>query len=289
MDSKTILQRYMNLPKFIYLLQESALYLPKMSKFEDHLEGGLTAKDFISRSNDAAIIDIAMNSLWPTVNEKPEHRRIRLEQVDSMKRTLDARTFETPFGSYCCNDVEKLFSRCREWIYVSCWHRSHHECSAMWSLYGTDKNSVCIFTTEEKLRDQIQQEDGTNTTILHDVEYLDHKSSTLDKCSLAPFTSKALPFCFEKELRIISYNPKIDLNVATDNSASGEILLIKSLSQLIDKILISPKADPWFASSIKRLCSAYELNIEITESSLRTKRVETFYDAAKQLSCSALQ
>lgn len=267
----------------MYLLQESALFLPKMSIFEDHLEGGLTAKDFLSTSNDAAILDIAVNGLWPATDEAIESRTKRLEQAESIQQNLQLRTFETPFGSYKCDDIEKIFSRCREWLYVSCWHRSPHECSAMWSLYGADNSSVCIFTTEEKLRSQAQPENEVNVITLQDVKYLDHKSATLDKNNLAPFIAKALPFSFEKELRIVSYNSETDLNIATKNSASGEKLLIKSLSQLIDKIVVSPKVDPWFFESIQRLCSMYGLNVEVKESSLRAKRVESFYGALEQL------
>lgn len=283
MNSTLILQRYMNLPKFLYLLQESALFLPKMSIFEDHLEGGLTARDYLSTSNDAAIFDVAINGYWPRINESTEERTKRLEEAESISQKLRLRTFETPFGSYKCDDIEKIFSRCREWLYVSCWHKSYHECLAMWSLYGADNNSVCIFTTEDKLQSQIQSGSGGNIITLEDVNYLDHHSACFDKNNLAPFIAKALPFSFEKELRIISYNPKIDLNTATKNSDNGEKLSIKSLSQLIDKIVVSPKADPYFFESIQKLCSAHGLNVEIKESSLRTNRVDNFYEAYKQL------
>lgn len=267
----------------MYLLQESALFLPKMSIFEDHLEGGLTARDYLSNSNDAPIFDIALNGVFPVSGESVEDRISRLEQAEFSQKKLLHRTFDTPFGSYKCDEIENIFSRCREWIYVSCWHKSPHECSAMWALYGADNNSLCIFTTEEKLRNQILPENGANLITLQNIKYLDHKSACLNDSDLSPFTVKALPFSFEKELRIISCDPKIDLNFTTKNSASGEMLSIKSLSELIDKIVISPKADSWFHESIQKLCSAYGLKVEITKSSLQEKRIESFYEAYNQL------
>lgn len=282
MESTVILQRYMNLPKFMYLLQEGALFLPKMSIFEDHLEGGLTARDYLSTSNDVAILDIAINGFWPAADESAENRSKLLDQAKLIQQELRLRTFETPFGSYKRDDIDKVFSRCREWLYVSCWHKSPHECSAMWSLYGADKNSVCIFTSEDKLRDQIQLANEVDTVTFQDVKYLDHKRASLGNECLAPFFAKALPFSFEKELRVISYNSTIDLNITAKNSASGERLSIKSLSELIDKIVVSPKADPWFFKSIQKLCSEHGLNVEIQESSLRTERVENFYGALEQ-------
>ncbi len=266
----------------MYLLQESALYLPKMSTFEDHLEGGLTAKDYLSTSNDAAILDAALNVSWPTAENTIENYKKRLEQADAIQQKLKSRTFETPFGIYKCDDIEKIFSQCREWLYVSCWHKSPHECSAMWSLYGADKNSVCIFSTQDKLLSQIQSE-STNVITLKDVEYLNHGSDFFEKSNLAPFVAKAPPFSFEKELRIVSYNPKTDLNTSEKNNASGEKLKINSLSELIEKVVVSPKADAWFFESIQKLCDAHGLNVEIKGSSLRANRIESFYDAFAQL------
>lgn len=267
----------------MYLLQENALYLPKMSIFEDHLEGGLTAKDYLSTSNKTAILDTALNVSWPTTDNSIENHKKRLEQAEAIQQKLKNRTFETPFGVYKCDDIEKIFSQCREWLYVSCWHKSPHECSAMWSLYGADKNSVCIFTTEEKLLSQIQPENSINIITLEDVEYLNHGSDCLGKSNLAPFIAKSLPFNFEKELRIVSYNPKTDLNTTERNNSSGEKLPIKSLSELIEKIVVSPKADSWFFESIQKLCAAHGLNVEVKESSLRVNRIESFYDACAQL------
>ncbi|MGL4604676.1 MAG: DUF2971 domain-containing protein [Iodobacter sp.] len=282
MKSIATLQRYMNLPKFMYLLQENALFLPKMSIFEDHLEGGLTAKDYISTSNDSAAIDAALNICWPTADKSIESRNKRLEQTEAIIKKLKDNTFETPFGSYKCDDIDKTLSQCREWLYVSCWHKSPHECSAMWSLYGADKNSICIFTTEDKLLSQIKTESSNNVITLQDVKYLNHGNEYLDKSNLAPFVTKALPFSFEKELRIIYYDPGTDLNTSKINTASGKKLQIKSLSKLIDKIVVSPKADSWFFDSIQGLCSAYDMRVEIKESSLRTKRIENFNEAYEQ-------
>lgn len=273
----------MSLPKFMYLLQESALFLPKMSIFEDHLEGGLTARDYLSTSNDASILDAALNGFWPAVNESAEDRTKRIKQAAFIEQELRRRKFETPFGLYECDNIDNIFSRCREWLYVSCWHKSRHECSAMWSLYGADNNSVCIFTTEEKLRNVLQLEGGANIITLQDVKYLDHQDACLGESNLSPFIAKALAFSFEKELRVIYYNPKTDLNTATKNGASGEKLLIKSLPQLIDKVVVSPKADSWFFGSVQKLCAAHGLNVEVKESALKANRVSSFYEAYKQL------
>jgi hypothetical protein len=281
MEHKNILQRYMDLPKFMYLLQREALFLPKMSVFDDQLEGGLTAKDYLSTSNDAAIIDNAMNGLWPSASETVDERSIRLEKANSTQIEIRQREFKTPFGVYKCEDIDKVFSRCREWLYVSCWHKSMYECSAMWSLYGGDNNSVCIFTTEEKLKSLIQASENIDRINLYDIDYIDHKKASLSDECLAPFLAKSLPFSFEKETRLIAYDSKVNLNSAVENNIKGIEISIGSLPQLIDKVVISPNADAWFSSSVKQLCEEKGLKI-IVDSTLRTERVDSFYGALKQ-------
>jgi hypothetical protein len=281
MEHKNILQRYMDLPKFMYLLQREALFLPKMSVFDDQLEGGLTAKDYLSTSNDAAIIDNAMNGLWPSASETVDERSIRLEKANSTQIEIRQREFKTPFGVYKCEDIDKVFPRCREWLYVSCWHKSMYECSAMWSLYGGDNNSVCIFTTEEKLKSLIQASENIDRINLYDIDYIDHKKASLSDECLAPFLAKSLPFSFEKETRLIAYDSKVNLNSAVENNIKGIEISIGSLPQLIDKVVISPNADAWFSSSVKQLCEEKGLKI-IVDSTLRTERVDSFYGALKQ-------
>lgn len=224
-----------------------------------------------------------MNGFAPRVNETKEDRVSRLEMAKKVSEEIEQRTFKTPFGEYQRNDIDKVFPRCREWIYVSCWHKSLHECSAMWSLYGGDNNSVCIFTTEEKLLSQVNNIQGNiNKIELEDVKYINHKSATLNCEAIEPFLAKSLPFSFEKEARLIAYDPCLNLNSAVKNEANGIELTITSLPELIDKVVISPKADVWFSDSIKQLCESKGINV-VTSSTLRTERVTSFFGALEQL------
>ena len=283
MKPEDIIQRYMNLPKFMYLLQTHSLFLPKISIFDDQLEGGLTARDYLETSNDAAILDLAINGFFSVSGETSESREQRLEKANIIEKQLHERSFSTPFGSHLCDDAQRIFPICREWLYVSCWHRSLHECSAMWQLYGADKNAICIFTTVDKLEKQLHRPDDIDTLVLRDAKYLNHASAKFDEDSLTPFLSKAFPFSFEKELRIVGFDSNTDLNCSDKNSLNGINVKVKSLEQLIDKIVISPNSDSWFLESIQSLCNEFKLNVEVQNSSLRTQRVETFYDAIEQL------
>ena len=283
MKSEDIIQRYMNLPKFMYLLQENSLFLPKMSIFEDKLEGGLTARSYLETSNDAKIFDLAMNYDSPAVGGESALRKVRLNNSTNIKKQLHERTFESPFGTYPCDDAQKLFPRCREWLYVSCWHRSPYECSAMWQLYGEDKNAICILTTVDKLNKQLIRPDNIDTLELRDVAYIDHANAKFDKDKLTPFLSKSLPFNFEKELRIVGFDSNLNLNDSDENNKKGINVEVKSLPQLIDSIIISPNSDSWFAKAIQKLCNEFKLDITVQTSSLRIERTENLFMAIEQL------
>jgi hypothetical protein len=282
MTKEVIVQRYMNLSKFLYLLQHGSLYLPKMSLFEDHLEGGLTANDYLDKTNELGIIDLATNSYWPKIQETEEERNKRLEDANLKHRELREQKFDTPFGRFLKEDVRKNFPTCREWIYVSCWHLSEFESSAMWQLYGVERNSICIFTTVEKLSSQIVHDDTVDTIKLENVHYLDHATAKFGSDPLKPFISKALPFSFEKEIRIVALNSKVDLVKSTENEINGINIKINPLSKLIDKIVISPNAESWFKECVQNLCNQYGLNIAVETSSLKRERIETMWCAITQ-------
>ncbi|MCP1599906.1 hypothetical protein J2S82_001863 [Aeromonas caviae] len=282
MESKTVLQRYMNLSKFIYLLQNSTLFLPKMSIFDDQLEGGLTAIDYLGNSNEPDIFELAMASL-PVYGESAEKREKRLNSNNFVQQEIDNKKIITPFGEYLKSDVQSIFPKCREYLYVSCWHRSYFECSAMWQLYGAEKNSVCIFTSIEKLEQLVIPNELFDNLKLEDVNYIDHAKAKFGSNCLEPFISKSLSFSFEKELRIVAFDSEINLGNVGVNEVSGINIGIRSLSELIDRVVVSPNSDSWFKDCVQKLCNEYGLGIEVKMSSLKRERNESFLGAMAQL------
>lgn len=276
----TTIQRYMDLPKFISLLQTNSLYLAKMSIFEDALEGGLTATDYLKTSNDLARLDLAINGLRPVANEAEHTRTHRLENAQRISKEISARKFETPFGSFLCDKADTVFPACREWLYVSCWHESEHECSAMWKLYGNDKNSLCLFSTLEKLKGSLSRKSSLNQLEIEPVNYIDHKSDILPSKPISPFIAKSKPYSFEKEIRLIAWNSEIDISINPKNEKTG-IFIDIDLHTLIEKIIISPHADSWFKATVEKLCRDSGLNAEIQNSSIHMQPITDIYQAAR--------
>lgn len=266
-----IIQRYIDFPKFVNLVQSRALYLSKMSMFEDALEGGLTALDMFKISNIPSVLDLAVNGLWPKVDESKKEREVRLREAEEATLKINERRFQTPFGEYLCNEAEKIFPLCRDWIYVSCWHQSEHECAAMWKLFGKDKNSLCLFSSIEKLEEALTVDDSCDSLRVAPIKYISHAKEQFDADALSPFISKAKPYSFERETRVIAWDSKIDLSESPDNQRLG-VSLEANLEILIDKVVISPYADPWFKESVKEFCRDSELgDIEVEDSELNMK------------------
>ncbi|WJV61897.1 DUF2971 domain-containing protein [Pectobacteriaceae bacterium C52] len=278
----TILQRYMDLPKFVSLMQTKSIYLAKMAAFEDALEGGLTVADFFKMSNVPATIDIAVNGCWPKCHESSDERKLRLSQANNAQSELRERKFETPFGTYPCDKVEQLFPICRQWLYVSCWHQSSHECSAMWKIYGSDKNSVCVFTTVEKLKDSVASSNSFDNIAFSEVNYISHIDDSFYSDPMSPFMSKSKPFTFEKEFRVVAWNSNVDLSKCCVNNETG-VLLGVELETLVDKIVVSPHSDPWFKNSVEKLCDEFGLSVDVIDSEIRMDPIQDIYDAMSYL------
>ncbi|OMQ27319.1 hypothetical protein BMI79_03065 [Serratia oryzae] len=153
----------------------------------------------------------------------------------------------------------------------------------MWSLYGEGKNAVCIFTTEDKLESQVQKNQDIDKLIVKPVTYINHENAQFDSDPLTPFTAKSLPFTFEKEVRLIAYHSQKNIESKVKNDKPGVALSINSLSQFIDKLVVSPNSYSWFIDSVKKLCLERDLNVEVRKSSLCKKRFTDIFDVLENL------
>lgn len=271
-------QRYMSFSKFASLIQNKSLFFSKMSAFEDALEGGLTVNDFFKVSNSPAIIDLAVNGLWAAASTHGEERVNRIKDAESAREKVSKRAFQTPFGIYPSDEAERLFPVCKEWLYVSCWHESDHECSAMWKLYGHENNSVCVFSTNEALEESIINHGSCDRLEVHRVNYISHIDESFSISPLGPFISKSKPYSFERETRVVSWSSCVDISKFSINKESGRLFAV-DLEKMIKKIVVSPSADPWFKSVVEKLCEGAGINVDIEDSALRMQPIFDVYQA----------
>jgi hypothetical protein len=118
----TTLWRYMDLAKFLLLLETKSLWFPRADQFEDPLEGTYTDGELEDlRALEGA--DFSLSGLSPPIG-KGFHRKPQAMRLPA---------------------------------YVSCWRASRTESMAMWDLYGRGGVTVALKTTVKKLKNAISE------------------------------------------------------------------------------------------------------------------------------------
>ena len=219
----TKLWRYMDLAKFVSLLDKKTLWLARSDTFRDQSEGRFP-------SEMRAAIEKAYESFD--------------SEGDSPIKTAD------DFQVYLCRNA-----------YISCWHKNVDENMVMWELYGRDCNSVAVQTTVEKLEDNICSIDSDGLEFhLKNVQYSRAEDVKGKLNYSAPFFIKRPHYSFEKEARILlstysSISPK------KETPRGFEVKL--DVSNSIEKILVHPDSDEWFIEVVKSISKKYGISATV--------------------------
>jgi hypothetical protein len=236
MPPDTPIWRYFDFPKFVSLLQERALYFSRANLLGDPLEGSFP------RSREA-------------------------ERQALLARPPEGRTRE---------ELEKIFKHNASWYeampyaaYVNCWHVGEHESMALWRGYGAGPYGVAVRSTIgllEKLLPQKFAAEHLNNIFVGRVRYVDYTSETErlveENNFYSPFVCKSLPYRHESEVRAIF----IDIKWwGRQDSPLGHFIRV-DLSQLLQRVTISPLAPGWFQDVVQKVCTAASLEVEVTKS-----------------------
>jgi hypothetical protein len=142
---------------------------------------------------------------------------------------------------------------------VNCWHVNGVESAAMWKLYSSE-SGVAIQSSIGGLLRGFNAASGLEMAL---VEYVDFDATDLPKMPY-PIYLKRRSFSHENELRLVITD--------ADTAAHPDGLLVSAdLSQLIERIYVSPLAPFWMAQVVRRELEQYGLEIEVIHSSLYSK------------------
>jgi hypothetical protein len=222
--------RYMNLPKFISILDTKSLYFVKSEKLRkyDPYEGATTERSEIYRRD---LLESIANDT-PTV------------YVD-MEATI-------PYYSY-----------------VSCWHVNNYESAALWSLYGQSESGIAIQTTYSKLKASFK-DDWAKRMIIKKVRYIDYETGKIPFGNIFNrLMHKRKDFEHEKELRAIMFHPDGDVitNMPNLNLENG-IYVPVEVNKLIETIYIAPVSPKWFPDLVRSICHKYNFDLNVISSHL---------------------
>ena len=239
-DQSTPVWRYMDLGKFVRMLQTQSLYFARADRLGDPFEGSSTA--FMARSANTLCRPESEELLTMTYDLPVDQARALLSKISLMR---------------------KMF---RNDMYVSCWHLSEVESAAMWSLYGGNGAAIAVRATYGALAKVLPPYAN-----LGKVNYLNwDKESFNSMNAFAAILSKRASYRHESEVRAIIWkgSPTIDLPF---NDFGADLPIV--LNDLIDRVYVSPAAPEWFEEIVTDLCLRYNLTALVSQSDLSQQAV----------------
>lgn len=224
LNENQTLWRYMNLPKFVSMLEQNALWLPRADKFRDRHEGRFPdeMRQLIEKAYEGFGID----------NNSP------VKDADDFQDYLLKNTF------------------------ISCWHKNFDENMVMWEVYGKDNNAVAIQTTVKNIKNSIDITNLTgHSLLLKNVIYqrADEISGVLlyEEC----FFRKRPHFSFEQEVRIsLDTYSRFSPSKKTPHGYKLPV----HVNGLIEKILVHPDSEDWFVNAVKSITKKYKVNAPVS-------------------------
>jgi len=150
--------------------------------------------------------------------------------AELIDRGLDAETMKEIDDRYHRSALSRLF--------FNCWHMNDGESDAMWKIYVNGTGGVAISSTTTRLRQCFQNtsEDVSLGKIRYAVGDHGYDADNL----VRRYMRKKPAFRHEQEVRLVFYDE------ADKHSNSSEVMLNVDVPTLIEKIIVSPKAEKWF-------------------------------------------
>lgn len=175
-DPDAYLWRYMDLAKFLNLLETQSLYLAALRTFSDPFEG-----------------HPPRSAIDPMTN-RPDN--LTPELVSERRRIIS-------------NNIG-LFLASRDLIFASCWHMNEHESAGMWSQYVKSGEGLAVRTTFQRLTTALTPAGPSVAGGI--VEYINFETHPTAQFNLYTWAVlKRESFSHEREFRLVSMqNPGPD-------------------------------------------------------------------------------
>jgi hypothetical protein len=247
------LWKYLDLYKFLYLVQTNKIYFSRLDKFDDPLEG----------LSDRIIYDKFFFDHTST-SEEP-NSAIPLEQrllnADRAKKGL--------------KDIKEVASITQVSQYASCLYISHRESRAMWDLYSSCDSVALRFEGKELIgiiKNEAQKNTDTNYDymIVGNVHYRDlyPPDTTIHPMTEMPnmFSVNKKDSCYahEKEFRFVVNRKKPDTKVI------GFELDFPKMSTLSFNIITHPNMGNWKYIILRKLLEKFSIDKYLSKSVIPT-------------------
>jgi hypothetical protein len=162
--------RYMDLAKYLSMLDRRRLFFARATLLDDPFEGSSTKMMVSAR-----------------------------EYVRANRETDPALAEYKDMPEAVFTQMGDIFRQSVQSYLISCWHMNEHESAAMWKLYSSSNEAVCIRSTYRRLRRCLPQ-----CVFVGEVSYIDYETEGFSPRNVFnAIMHKRLSFAHERELRAI--------------------------------------------------------------------------------------
>ena len=213
-DATATLWRYISFAKFCSLLERRELFFSLVGDMEDRYEG----------------------FIYPP---PPRDQGDRLHQAE-----------------YRGRDMLHKITRS---ALISCWTKSGHESALMWEAYA-GAEGIAVRTTFRDLQESIRSVAEPPVTF-GQVKYVDYLQQEVSRFGWAPLFHKRIEYRGEEEVRALLPGPPWentiidpkgpDIRLDPDVAEQRGRYVPVDLDILVKEVVVSPRAEPWFAQVVK--------------------------------------
>lgn len=244
-ESNAPIAKYLDLTKFLSLLQKNSLFFCRLSKLEDHFEGKTTKANLLEIEN-----RFRNQHLYSKKLQKLTEAEVQ-EELDKFVKSTES------FKNVAC---------------VSCWNLFETESAALWKIYSDFHKGILITSTVEKLKAAFANTPEQLT--LSKIKYIDYKKDRLpDNNRDWPLYHKHLAYSYEEEVRIahlVKYKSGFSYDWTSEEVSTGKYIRLE-IDNLIDKIIVSPYSPEWYLEMLQDVISKYGLNKKAERSQLSSE------------------
>ena len=149
---------------------------------------------------------------------------------------------------------------------ISCWHMNEHESAAMWKLYSSSNEAVCVQSTYRRFRGCLPP-----CVLIGEVNYIDYETQGFSPANGFNFIMhKRLSFTHERELRAIFWEMMgtPDAQPYKARIEPSGLAIEVDLPALIERVYVSPTAAPWFANLVAAITAKCGFAFPVKQSAL---------------------
>ena len=224
----TILWRYMDFPKFVSILEESALFFTRLDLMDDPFEG--------ARS--------------------------------SFNREVRPVIYGDEVSELIFRDLDAASHRERKRIYLSCWSQGEHESEALWARYSSRDNGIAIRTTCAKLIASLTCDVTSYVAAVSYVDYNSTFIPENNLFSPIVYKRREFEYEQEVRIVQKRGGYGASDGALGDESSIPGVYQQVDLPLLIDEVRVAPNAQPWFLDLVRASCARIGLDVQVVMSSL---------------------